>query len=441
MFSLVSETLVLGVWLAQAATEAAIAIPRAAVVGELSVLWTPALGQTTFHTLLDSGGAQFLAVEPAIASYRLLSHKMAQTLTKAFELLRPFPVYEKLAPAVAGTATILEQSPASVVLVGGVARQLRAVRAIPVGQAAAAGASAPISMLPLSIATLPALVLSGTDFFAATMRAGRRMVLRIMQKGAFASVVAAVVYDAGPESRGVLDAVRLQCHALSAIARGGTLAGRTPTENALSGFIRHACLLGPDALEGVHTVVSVLVSEYPAMTCLCAQDEGRIYTAFSEDAQTCLLKGIPLALKRWSLQLLDTKENPQRDSACFAAMDNANKRLETAFDATLSRVYRASLHAADAFEFLISWFRVDRESCNSYLLSPYVVSIVPEPVDYFMSCLFTPDCRVKCRDEFQAFDAAKGLTGALFYALSMMYGFCPAFSLNVPNQPCNGLMT
>lgn len=423
VFSLVGETAALGVLLAQLAAETMVVVPRAAVAGAaaggsgLAVLWTPALGRSTFHSLLDSGGAQFLAVEPIIASYRSLAHKGAQTLTKAFALLRGQPVYATLAPVVAGTAVILEHSPASVVLTAGLARQLRAVRALPVGPAAGAGASAAVSTLPLGVASLATVMLAGTDFVSASLRAGRRLALRILQKGAFTSVVSAVLYDSGPESRSVLDAVRVQCHALAGIARGGALAGESATENALSGFVRHMCLLGPDAVEGLVTAVSVLVSEYPAVTCLCAADGGGAglsspqLTAFDSDANACLTRGIPLPLKVWSLRLLDAREAPDREALCFAAMDGANQRLETAFDAVLRRVYRASTHAADAFEFFVAFFRVDRESCNSYLLSPYVVSFVPEPVDYFMTCLHTPDCRVRCADEYAAFDAALALAG------------------------------
>jgi len=38
--------------------------------------------------------------------------------------------------------------------------------------------------------------------------------------------------------------------------------------------------------------------------------------------------------------------------------------------------------------------------------SPFVISVVPEPVDYFMGCMHTFDCRVRCLDTMQAFDDA-----------------------------------
>lgn len=39
-------------------------------------------------------------------------------------------------------------------------------------------------------------------------------------------------------------------------------------------------------------------------------------------------------------------------------------------------------------------------------MSPYVLSIIPEPIDYFMHCSETADCRTRCYEDFSAFDAA-----------------------------------
>jgi hypothetical protein len=38
--------------------------------------------------------------------------------------------------------------------------------------------------------------------------------------------------------------------------------------------------------------------------------------------------------------------------------------------------------------------------------NPYVVAIVPEPVDYFRACGLTSVCRSRCRAEIQAFEDA-----------------------------------
>jgi hypothetical protein len=106
------------------------------------------------------------------------------------------------------------------------------------------------------------------------------------------------------------------------------------------------------------------------------------------------------------LQLVFTPANGDRRDMCFASMDGANSRLLAAMDPFLARLYQLAESASEGLDYLISWFTVDRSGCNAYLLSPYVLSLVPEPVDYFMGCMHTPDCRVKCLSEYTAFDDA-----------------------------------
>jgi hypothetical protein len=52
----------------------------------------------------------------------------------------------------------------------------------------------------------------------------------------------------------------------------------------------------------------------------------------------------------------------------------------------------------------------DAGQCFDYDISPYIVAIVPQPVDYFMSCMHTYDCRAKCSDEIQSFEEALAST-------------------------------
>ena len=53
----------------------------------------------------------------------------------------------------------------------------------------------------------------------------------------------------------------------------------------------------------------------------------------------------------------------------------------------------------------------DAGQCFDYDISPYVMAIVPEPVDYFMSCMHTYDCRAKCTDEIRSFEEALAAVG------------------------------
>lgn len=46
------------------------------------------------------------------------------------------------------------------------------------------------------------------------------------------------------------------------------------------------------------------------------------------------------------------------------------------------------------------------DECTNFQTNPYVVAIVPEPVDYFRACGLTSVCRARCRSEILAFEEA-----------------------------------
>jgi hypothetical protein len=83
-------------------------------------------------------------------------------------------------------------------------------------------------------------------------------------------------------------------------------------------------------------------------------------------------------------------------------MDSANERLHTAFDKTFKRLYKMTEHAGNVADGLLALITVDTVACDALDISPYVITIIPEPVDYFArySCrLGTPsspsrDCGV-----------------------------------------------
>jgi hypothetical protein len=92
---------------------------------------------------------------------------------------------------------------------------------------------------------------------------------------------------------------------------------------------------------------------------------------------------------------------------CFATMDRANVLLSTAFDKTYHRMYQMTQHAAGVGDAVLALITGDSSACDAFDVSPYVMSIIPEPVDYFSACTDTDDCRVRCKEEYDAFDEAK----------------------------------
>ena len=52
------------------------------------------------------------------------------------------------------------------------------------------------------------------------------------------------------------------------------------SERAWGQALRHMCLLLPDTLEGLMTVGTVLVLEYPVVACACKLGEGDVTRVF-----------------------------------------------------------------------------------------------------------------------------------------------------------------
>lgn len=411
VLSVVTEGLVLIFRFLQMLTETLVCIPAAAAGGDVTVLQKSARSQPTLHTMLDSGGSQLLAVEPIIDSYQQIGFKISLCISKTFAFFAGLRGHNLLEPIVMGAATVVGANPASVTL----PFQLEAIRKLPMRESLSSAGESSLNVagsLPLGGSRLALMVLSLADYFTTLLRIIRRILVSILRGGSspgkfVGSLLQAALYESQQDIRsGLLESARMQCGGLASVARGSTLSTE-PGENAFSGFVLHVCQVGPDLVEGVFEVTRVLFAEYPTMSCLCKKAQGeRTVSGFDDVSQMCLSRVVPLSLREWSLGLVFSEDNADGSQAdlCFAAMDGANARLERAFDRTLSRLYLASTFAAEALDYLLSAVSLDREKCNAYQSSAYVVAIVPEPVDYFLTCLNIADCRARCFNEYTAFE-------------------------------------
>ena len=115
------------------------------------------------------------------------------------------------------------------------------------------------------------------------------------------------------------------------------------------------------------------------------------------------LHGVSMKQKSFAMQTVrDASE--QQESQFFRIMDATNDHLLKAMDPVLSLMYIAVMTLQNAFASMISGF--GSTSCSDWEVSPFVVSILPETVDYFMVCMLTIDCRSRCRDNMLAFEEA-----------------------------------
>ena len=267
-------------------------------------------------------------------------------------------------------------------------------------ESALVATSSPFHALPAPVQSLRRLFLTSVRSGQMAAKLTKRVVLKLLRAQRVASVlntalITTTLYKSQNDLRnGWLDNMRVQCDGLAQIV-GST--------NPWARVLKHACLLGPYAIDGFVQAFLALTVSYLVMHCVCKLPEGVEQLRVIEDV--CLRSAIPIALAAWTKSLVVRGQDAQL-SLCFQSMDAANRRLQDAFDPFLARLYRLTQAVEASIDFLTVSFQQDACKCEDVYGSAYVVTIMPEPVDYFMQCMHTFDCRAKCLNTHSAFELA-----------------------------------
>jgi hypothetical protein len=388
-------------------------------------LSTVPLHKASFHSMVDSGGAHLFNVEEIISAVnwctRFNAHLLiyalqafSSAISGAVEMLDTDDTVNKITDkTLAGLRTIVIG--AVKVKEGGLTdipefAKVEAMFAQPIQFSTLHASTAILRMsdglksnarLPMFVTGFMRVQASMVGSFSMILRLMRTAVIRLLQAGGGAP--AAVGASAFLESQTIikndfLNVMRFQCYGLA------QMVGAT---HAWGHALNHACLLFPDTIEGVLTVITVLTLDYPTVSCACQLGEADSLgeSELSAVTRICLLRPLPIEETQW-LTALALAQN-DRKGICFATMDRANALLSTAFDKTYSRMYQMTQHVASVADALLATITGDSSACDAFDISPYVMSIIPEPVDYFSACTDTADCRIRCKEEYDVFEEAK----------------------------------
>lgn len=395
------------------------------------------LRQPTFHRVLDSGGSQILRVDDILALAHWTNRMAGHVLLTAWHTTLSVVGFESHEVArgtavIVGTARIVERGPTLMRPFNSLHRIFRFPQRLTTEFGSTfvqqrASTSARLVSLGLSetsagrIAAIPATIMAllqlqtsmvGTLHLILTV--GRRIALsflRVTPGKIPSSVLSAALMESHADVREqYLDSMRFQCHGFADIAGRTTVIGK---------FLLHGCLILPDTLDGTLDVVRVLLGEYPVLHCVCKLQQGHPI----ESMDTCLQHFLVMNERQWILGLQFPNQIPadatmrklalsvmSREDACYAAMDGANLRLQNAFNPMFTRLYKATNELSLVLDAMLSSIlggKGPADNCEDYTSSPYVVAILPEPTDYFMGCMATADCAIRCADEYAAFEQAK----------------------------------
>lgn len=387
-----------------------ITLPVAASAGDLAQLWTLRANRMTFHAALDSSGNSLFSVEALLRALDRAWFHAVGVLNKLAAALSADPGAKPLAdtvnPILIGTAKVVQHMSDTQLLAGPLLYQLQRMQAVGLEetlqqaeqimpQETAAGQQ------PSGVGRIKAFVTSIVSSFKLNVRVFRRVFVRLMRYSSGLSgiaqaaelVVGSVVESRGDLDRSLLSNIRIQCDGL------GQILG---TSNPLARTVRYACFQVPDGLQGVFDFFAVLFVEYPVMTCACKYTAERNFADHIE--QQCLASPVVPTKYRAAINAFRASDSVDASSLCNTYIDEANDTLERAFDRYFQNLYQVGRHIAEVPNWILSVFGLNSPECADPS-SPYVVSIVPSPADYFAGCANTDDCRSRCGAEIAAFES------------------------------------
>jgi len=412
--SMVAEVVVAQVYLLKFLLEALFVLPLAFRGGFGDVFGAH---PPTFQSVLDASGGTLFDLEDALQAMQLSAFHAAGVLARTGTLMQTLGAPE-LETVLVGSARVFEYTKAASMVEDAVFGQTSSAASQPYSRLVTSFGATTTESAPLPTPGAPAaLAVHGSSrwllvfqamtgpsvsWVRVTVKIVRKVVVRALRSGQLRRLVArdlvsgllAAVYESEQDmARGLFDNMKTVCDA------SGQVFGRT---NAWGQSVRHACLVVPEAMQAVVRVVMVLTVDYQVMDCACKQTDGFVVEEVLSNV--CLPRILPMARKAFVMRAITDRST----SACFAVMDSVNDRLLRAFDPVFARMVKAQASVESAFGLLVTQAlgldALDMR-CTEYD-SPYVVSILPEPVDYFMGCMHTFDCRARCLDTMQAFDDA-----------------------------------
>ena len=383
--------------------------PVFATQNGLHELFKTRLSAVTFHNSLDSSGKRLLQIEPLIFSIDKSMFYVASSITKIGNLFASLHGYEYIKPQIIGTAKIVQHMSGEALLTGSLLGQLKSIAKMPSVKTFSSMQQSVTGMAakPSVLRSIRGLVASQLQSFSFNVRVLRRMAMRTLRFMAdqtfnlqtVAALFTSILYESFTDlDRSTLDGLRVQCDGLGNLLH---------TDNPWARTVRNGCLLVPDGIHAIYNIILIFVVEYPILSCACKMEgEGDFVEVLTA---TCMDSVMPTQYRHVlnTMRFSNTEDVDAFRESCVKFMDSSNQRLETAFDVMLGRLSRVTDSIGESLNYLFSFTGISEEGCDDHIMSPYVMSIVPEPLAYFQGCALTSDCGIRCQSSMDAFHAAE----------------------------------
>lgn len=383
-------------------------------------LYALRIDKVTFHPVLDGSGTMLFDFNEVLYHLDMAAFHLTNSMVRIFAFFDGMPGYSRVQPIVVGTAKVLQFAGDSLLLQGPLLSLFAGLKHTPALQGVESVGGA-IDASPMGgpvkenkfIVSVKSSMQAFTTSFRYVLRVFKPLGARIVKltqkqrnalyaasaSGMLVQLVPSLLADTEQDfRRSFTNNMRLQCDGLA------TIFGTT---NPIATSLRHACLLLPNSFDSTLQVLIILTVDYPAVSCACVKTQEQNAPAYIE--QECLLRpwGARNRINMQQIRRHTAIDADAQNNLCFAVMDTVNTRLLKAYDPVYSRMAKLTRELGRAVDYVFTvFYRPDAGSCDDYISSPYAVSIVPYPIDYFVGCVHTPDCRVRCKDSIEAFELA-----------------------------------
>ena len=254
-------------------------------------------------------------------------------------------------------------------------------------------------------------------------RIGSGIVVQIIQavqnKRSVGSVFWNVLYD------GRVDYFELVAKRMFNTCGGFALmAGYTTTP--LGNVILHYCFAGVKSTIASLDIVSIFMVDLPLIVCVCKQTSG-------SNPSNWILNhcDAPDGLKPLLRTLIDDP------NSCVSLVSQTKANLTGVFDDVFGELFAGTSSVGSVLDSILGAIEADKAGqCDNYESNPYVVTLIPQPVDYWRACGYTDVCRVRCQQQIDAFEAVKPLdkfSRSSSYSQSVQSLFFPTLNTDAYN--------
>ena len=223
-------------------------------------------------------------------------------------------------------------------------------------------------------------------------RIGSGIVVQVIQasqkKRSIGSVFWNVLYD------GRVDYKELIASRMFNVCGGMALmAGYT---SPLGQMIYHVCFAGVKGTVATLDIVSIFFVDVPLIACVCRQSAGR-------NAATWIVENCdsPDGLKPLLRTIID---NPD---SCGAILQETSANLTGVFDDVFGELFTGTTSMGSVLDSLIVSSGMSSTDCDNFDSNPYVVTLIPQPADYWRVCGSTDFCRLRCQQQIDAFESVQ----------------------------------